>query len=65
MMLDEIATLLRRKDEIGRRSTAALTMNMAGYDRWIADALELLLVRASAEEAGEKKPWRTPSPPPT
>ena len=37
----DIAVLLAQKEELDRRNTDAL--NMASYDRWIADALEALL----------------------
>ena len=37
----DIAALLAQKEELDRRNTDAL--NMASYDRWIADALEALL----------------------
>ena len=41
MTADEIAALLARKQELDQRNEGAL--NMASYDRWIADALEALL----------------------
>jgi hypothetical protein len=41
MPKNEITTLLSRKQELDQRNEGAL--NMAPYDRWIADALEALL----------------------
>ena len=41
MTADEIAALLARKQELDQRNEGAL--NMASYDRWVADALEALL----------------------
>jgi len=48
---NEIAILLAKKNAIDRGNAEAL--NMGSYDRWIADALELLL--RIAIEAGKPR----------
>ena len=52
----DIAALLAQKEELDRRNTAAL--NMASYERWIADALEALL--RTEQEAVAATPARKP-----
>ena len=50
----DIAALLAQKEELDRRNTDAL--NMASYDRWIADALEALLRTEQEAVAPARKP---------
>jgi len=51
MTADEIAALLARKQELDQRNEGAL--NMASYDRWIADALEALLKTIAVRPVGQ------------
>ena len=51
MTADEIAALLARKQELDQRNEGAL--NMASYDRWIADALEALLKTIAVRPAAQ------------
>ena len=48
-MLEQIAEMLKRKREIDLRNADAL--NMASYDRWLVDAIEMLLMAASEAAA--------------
>ena len=50
----DIAVLPAQKEELDRRNTDAL--NMASYDRWIADALEALLRTEHVAAMPARKP---------
>jgi hypothetical protein len=54
MIIDEIAELLKRKQQIDASLLA--TNRMVSYDRWSVDAMELLLRIALEQEKREKKP---------
>jgi hypothetical protein len=47
-MDDEIAELLRRKEDLDERSKQA--NNMVDYSRWIADVLAVLLTKVAASD---------------
>lgn len=48
-MLDQIAEMLKRKQTMDQQNVAA--MSMVPYDKWVADAVELLLMLASEAAA--------------